>query len=213
MVTAGMLCKIYFILKFSLKLKSIMMIDPRKIGFDIDGVLADTMQLFIDILWDSFGINHISLADMTQYDLSECLDIEPEIISSVNQLIIDGNYSRSLKPIEGAAGVLRRLSAFGPIRLVTARPYPGPIADWIKELLPSEYHSVEITATGDFEGKLDILKSEDITYFVEDRLDTCFLLQGHDITPVLFVQPWNRQPHPFEEVNNWQQLEKLIEWH
>ncbi len=188
------------------------MIDPKKIGFDIDGVLANTMQLFLDILLQVHGINHISLTDMTQYELSMCLDIDPEIIAAVNRAIIDGDYPGRLKPIDGAARVLKRLSAYGPIRLVTARPFPGPITAWMAELLPPDRYAVEITATGGFENKIDILKAENINYFVEDRLDTCFLLQNHDITPVLFAQPWNRQPHPFEEVDNWHQLEGLIDW-
>jgi len=189
-----------------------MMVDPRKIGFDIDGVLADTMQLFLDILREVHGINHITLNDITRYELQACLDVDPEIISAANQSIIDGDYLGRLEPIDGAARVLQRLSAYGPIRLVTARPYPGPIKPWVDELLPPDQYTVEITATGGFDSKADILKTEKITYFVEDRLDTCFLLQNYDITPVLFAQPWNRQPHPFHEVVNWTQLEGLIDW-
>ena len=188
------------------------MIDPLKIGFDIDGVLANTMQLFLDILKEVHGINHITLDDITRYELEACLDIDPLIISAANQAIIDGSYSGRLDPMDGAARVLKRLGAYGPIRLVTARPYPGPIAAWMGELLPSDQYAVQITATGDFDSKADILKAEQIAYFVEDRLDTCFFLQNHDITPILFAQPWNRRPHPFEEVDNWTQLERLIDW-
>ena len=188
------------------------MIDPKKIGFDIDGVLADTMRLFLDILLEVYGINHITLNDITCYELQACLDVDPKIISAVNQSIIDGNYAGRLEPIEGAARVLKRLCAYGPIRLVTARPYPGPIKMWVEELLPPELYSVQITATGGFDSKADVLQTEKITYFVEDRLDTCFLLQNYDITPVLFSQPWNRQPHPFQEVADWAQLEGLIDW-
>ena len=189
-----------------------MLIDPRKIGFDIDGVLADTMQLFLDILLEVHGINHITLKDITRYELQLCLDVDPQIISAANQSIIDGNYRGRLEPMDGAARVLKRIGAYGPIRLVTARPYPGPIKPWVDRLLPPDQYAVEITTTGGFDSKADILIKEKIVYFVEDRLDTCFLLQNYDITPVLFVQPWNRQPHPFQEVADWKQLESLIDW-
>lgn len=36
------------------------MIDSRRLAFDIDGVVANTMQLFLDILNDVYGINHIT---------------------------------------------------------------------------------------------------------------------------------------------------------
>jgi uncharacterized protein len=189
-----------------------MRIDPQTIGFDIDGVLANTMQLFLDILLEVYGINHIGLNDITCYELEACLDIDPQIISTANQFIIDGGYPGRLAPLQGAARVLKRLGRYGPIRLVTARPYAGPIKPWIDGLLPPDRFEVEITTTGGFEAKVDILKAKDITCFVEDRLDTCFLLQERDITPVLFVQPWNRQPHPFQEVGDWAQLETLIDW-
>lgn len=188
------------------------MIDPRTIGFDIDGVLADTMQLFLKILLDVYGINHITLNDITCYELQACLDVDPEIISAANQSIIDGNYTGRLEPIDGAAGVLRRLGDYGPVRLVTARPYPGPIKAWVEDLLPPDRYSVEITTTGGFESKAQVLKKEKINHFVEDRLATCYLLQDCDITPILFAQPWNRRPHPFQEVVDWVQLERLIAW-
>jgi uncharacterized HAD superfamily protein len=188
------------------------MIDPLQIGFDIDGVLANTMQLFVDILDDVYGIGHVTLDQITKYELEACLDIDPQIISAANQSIIDGDYPGRLAPMHGAVAVLKRLSTYGPVRLVTARPYPGPIQAWVEELLPAERYPVQITATGSFESKAEILKAEKITCFVEDRLETCFLLQNHDITPVLFAQPWNRRPHPFDEVDTWDQLARMIDW-
>ena len=113
------------------------MIDPQQIAFDIDGVLADTMQLFVDILDNVYGIEHITVDQITQYELAACLDVDPRIISAANQSIIDGDYPGRLAPIHGAVEVLKRLSTYGPIRLVTARPYPGPIQAWVEELLPA----------------------------------------------------------------------------
>ena len=189
-----------------------MMIDPRKIGFDIDGVVANTMQLFLDILLDVYGINHVTLDDITRYDLQACLDVDPQIITAINQSINEGTYAGRLEPMEGAAGVLERLIAYGPIRLVTARPCPGPIGPWMAREFSLNGCPVKITATGGFDNKTEVLKAEEIDFFVEDRLETCFLLQDHDITPILFAQPWNRRPHPFREVADWKQLENLINW-
>jgi 5'(3')-deoxyribonucleotidase len=188
------------------------MIDPRTIGFDIDGVVANTMQLFLDILLEVYGINHIALNDINRYDLKSCLDLEPQVITAINQSINEGTYSGRLEPMEGAAGVLERLCAYGPIRLVTARPCPGPIEPWMAREFSLNGCPVKITATGGFDNKAEVLKAEEIDFFVEDRLETCFLLQDHDITPILFAQPWNREPHPFKEVADWKQLESLIDW-
>ena len=57
-----------------------------------------------------------------------------------------------------------------------------------------------------------MLLEKNITCFVEDRLDTCYRLQDAGIRPIVFKQPWNREPHPFVEVGSWKQLEDLIDF-
>ena len=188
------------------------MIHPAHLAFDIDGVVAHTMQLFLDILKTVYGVNHIAYNDITQYQLDACLDVDQGIISAATDRIIEGNYPCPLEPIDGAVPVLKRLLSYGPVRLVTARPYPGPMRDWFDTLFPGQKDQVQITATGSFEAKADVLQTMNIHYFVEDRLETCFSLQAAGITPVLFVQPWNRQPHPFLEVRSWSDLAAHIQW-
>lgn len=188
------------------------MIDPRRIGFDIDDVVADTMGLFLDIGRELYGVNHIRKEDMTCYHLHECLDLPPEIIDAIIGRIVEGDFPCRLSAIEGAHEVLERLSAFGPIRMVTARPLAGPIEAWMTQLLPPERCAVNITATGSFSAKADVLTAGNISHFVDDRLETCYLLEQNGIVPVLFAKPWNRQPHPFLEVSGWAELEKLIQF-
>ena len=47
---------------------------------------------------------------------------------------------------------------------------------------------------------------------MEDRLETCWRLQDAGIVPILFKQPWNREPHPFLQIEDWQELEGLIDF-
>ena len=189
------------------------MIDPTTIAFDIDGVIADTMRLFIDIARDEFHVNGVCYEDITCYNLVDCLDLDPDLINTVVARILDGDYRATLKPIAGAVEVLSRLgNGYGPILLVTARPHAGPIHDWMLELLPQAKASIEMIATGTSEAKTGILLDRKIRCFVEDRLETCFALQPTGITPVLFRQPWNRRPHPFLEVSSWKELEAIIDF-
>ncbi|RPH51997.1 MAG: haloacid dehalogenase [Desulfobacteraceae bacterium] len=188
------------------------MIDSASLAFDIDGVFADTMSLFIDIARDEYKINNINYEDIKCYYISECIDMKPEIISDIIVRILDGKHKAPLKPIDGSARVLRKLGRHGRLLFVTARPYPGLIIDWISETLRLDPASVEVIATGSFEAKADVLLDKKISYFVEDRLETCFALKEKGVTPVLFRQPWNRMEHPFVEVGNWQELEALIDF-
>jgi hypothetical protein len=189
------------------------MIDPSSLAFDIDGVFADTMTLFLDIAREEYNIDRVKYEDITSYTLEECIDMEPALIGTIIGKIMDGNHNVPLKPIAGAADVLTRLGRlYRPILFVTARTYAAPIYDWIQSVLPFDPSSIEVVATGSFEAKADVLLNKDIAYFVEDRLETCFPLQAAGVTPVLFKQPWNRKRHPFMEVGTWEELESLIEY-
>jgi uncharacterized protein len=193
--------------------REIQKIDPSSIAFDIDGVVADTMSLFIDIARDEFGIDKIRYEDITSYSLEECLDIEKETIAIIVQKLLDGNYSKPLRPIQDAPGVLSRLGKqSAPVLFITARPYPGPIVEWLMENLSLDMSGIEIVTTGSFDAKAEILLRRGITHFVEDRLETCHLIDEKGVVPILFRQPWNRSNDRFFEVGAWRELEKLIQF-
>ena len=188
-----------------------MMIDPASVAFDIDGVVADTMTLFLDIARQEHDINSITYADITCYNLADCLDIDPKTIDAVVTRILDGKYTATLNPIAGAPDVLFQLaSRFGPVVFVTARPYAGPLENWINHSLHLDPALIEIVTTGSHEAKASILQQRQIQNFVDDRLDTCFLLEAAGIRPILFKQPWNREPHSFFEVGSWSEIKKLL---
>ncbi|NVM57705.1 MAG: haloacid dehalogenase [Desulfobacterales bacterium] len=189
------------------------MIAPGNIAFDIDGVFANTMALFLEIARKDYGINRIKYEDITQYFLEECLDIEPEVIRVIINRILEEDFDGELKPVEGAVEVLSEIARKGPLLFVTARPKLSPIKAWVEKMLPQQASRIEVIATGTFEGKVDMLKVRGLQYFVEDCLEICFMLGEHGIIPILFNQPWNRSPHPFHEVSTWAEIRALIDFH
>jgi len=66
------------------------MIDPTRVAFDIDGVIADTMSLFLDIVHEDFNIEGIGYGDITCYQLADCLDLDLAIIDAAIAKILDG---------------------------------------------------------------------------------------------------------------------------
>ncbi len=188
-----------------------MKINPSVLAFDIDGVVADTMRLFLSIAASEYGINTARYEDIVDYDLRKCLSISDEVMMAVIIKIMDGDFSAPLNPISDAPRVLNHLNRrHRPTLFVTARPEKAHISQWLCETLKLGSEAIEVVATGSFEGKKEILEDRNIHYFVEDRLETCFLLAEAGITPIVFKQPWNRKPHPFEEVGGWQEIESLI---
>ena len=189
------------------------MINPASLAFDIDGVVADTMSLFLDIVRDVHNINSIRYEDIYCYNVVECTGLDQEIVDSAVERLLNGNYSAILEPMQGAADVLNRIERHhSPLLFVTARPYLGPIRDWLLELLSLEPQSVDVITTGSHENKTEVLLGRNITCFVEDRLDTCDLISDAGILPILYKQPWNRFAHPYREVDSWKELEALIDF-
>lgn len=187
------------------------MIDPVDVAFDVDGVIADTMSLFLDIAREEFQVEGIRAEDMTCYILEECLDLDPAVIYAILDRILSGNYSGTLKPIDGSPAVLTRIARYrNPLLFVTARKESQLIEQWLQQVLPLDRESIQVEATGTFDGKAAVLLDHGVRYFVEDRLETCFQLRNVGIEPVLFSQPWNREDHPFIEVRSWKELEGLF---
>lgn len=189
------------------------LIDPKRVAFDIDGVVADTMRLFLDIAQSRHGIDHIAYEDITCYHLDECLEIDGPVLTDVITCLLEGRYQSVLSPIDDAPQVLHRMARdHAPLFFVTARPDAQLMQRWFSETLALAPAQFEIVATGAYEAKRDVLLDRGVTHFVEDRLETCFFLQEEGISPVVFKQPWNRVPHPFTEVSTWQELSALIDW-
>lgn len=186
-------------------------LSPATTAFDVDGVVADTMRLFIDIAQGSFAIDHLRYEDITTYHLDQCLDLDPEIIEAIIRQILDGSHASPLRPISGCGQALARFGRDGEmVRFVTARPNEEVIRAWLEATLPLEAAQIEVVATGSFEAKTEVLKTRGIRVFVEDRLETCFLLSREGIAPIVFKQPWNRSPHPFREVSSWEEIASLM---
>jgi hypothetical protein len=186
-------------------------IDPAAVAFDIDGVFADTMRLFVRIVREDFRHAGLRYEDITSYALDECLDLTPEVLSGAIARILDGTHRQALQPMEGAPEVVCRMSrACGPVLFVTARPDKDFIEPWIAGVLPPGHNGVQVVATGDFDAKLEVLVAHGKQVFVEDRLETCFALARDGITPIVYRQPWNRRAHPFIEVGSWIELAGLM---
>ena len=188
-------------------------IDPSRLAFDIDGVVADTMQVFLRLARDRYGIEGLSMEDLRCYNLYECLDLDRTVLDDLICLTLDDENTLTVPPMAGAPKVLTELAGHGPLRFVTARIWPESITQWLEQTLPDVApERIQVIATGAPEAKLRILKDMDVRFFVEDRVETCRFLSGQGIQPLLFDQPGNRglPEEEFPRICNWDELRQWV---
>lgn len=182
-----------------------------RVAFDIDGVFGNVMDLFIRLARELYEIETIRYEDITRYYLYDCLDVDPQIIDHLIAQIIDYPHALRMVPFEQAVPVLSRYGREHPLTFVTARNKAEPVTEWVRRSLPEvDADRIRVIATGDHQRKLEVLQNLGIRYFVDDHLDTCHLLYRHDILPIVFDQPWNREPHPYPRVSGWKELEPWL---
>ena len=185
---------------------------PRELAFDVDGVFADTFKIFVETAREQYGIR-VEYEDITEYDFRQVIDIDEKTSDEIIQRILYNPLEIGIRPILGSVDVLTRLARMGPILFVTARPEGDSIREWIHQYLKGgDISAIHIEATSTHEDKIPVLLKHGIRYFIEDRLETCYLLEKTSVTPIVFDQPWNRKPHPFQKVKSWHEIEALIQW-
>jgi len=185
-------------------------INPALIGFDIDGVVADTGGAFIRIANEEYGINSISLDDITSFEVIDCLDVDQGIIDEIFIRLLDDPLTAGLQPMEDAIPVLHRFADEAPLTFITARPHEKPIARWLKHYLqPATFEKIRLVAMGVHDNKTAYIKDLGLKYFVDDRLQTCRMLANEGITPLVYNQPWNKNGHDLPTVNDWQAIHSL----
>jgi len=188
-------------------------IDPSEIAFDIDGVVADTMAVFVQLARERYGLTALTKEDLRHYDLHLCLDVDSTIVDDLICLTLDDEHTEIIPAEPQAPEVLTELARHGPLRFVTARIRPESIIRWLHKILPDvPRENIHVIATGAPEAKLEILRKLHVRYFLEDRLETCRLLAQDGIRPLLFDQPWNRvnSSSMFPRIENWRQFRPWV---
>lgn len=189
----------------------IMRVEPGSIGFDIDGVVADTTEAFIRVLDQKYGISGITAADIVEFDVCQCLDINPEIVEGAFAVLLTDPIAAEMRPLPGAVSVLQRLGRQAPLTFITARPQRQPIADWLSHILGREtFQHCNLIAMGDHDDKARHIRKAGLDYFIDDRYETCVELETQaDITPLVFTQPWNEGRHQLPSVSSWLEIAEL----
>jgi len=187
-----------------------MRIHPGQLGFDVDGVVADTAEAFIRLARDDYSII-VHPEEITDFMVEDCLPIPVKTINEIFARLLNDPLEADLRPTAGAMAVLKKLAQEAPLTLITARPNPAPISAWLERHLGRKaFQTTRLVATGDHDGKAAHIRALGLNFFIDDRHLTCNQLASEkDITPIVYSQPWNRGRHLLSSVENWADIRKL----
>lgn len=189
-------------------------IHPSHIGFDIDGVVADTSGAFIRMARDVYGFDEIDHGEITTYMFEECLDIDKDKVDKIFSGLLTHPLDCGLEPMPNAINVLNELAETAPLTFITARPDGKPIEDWLRTFLsPEAARAMRLIAMGEHDGKAIHIKKMGLQYFIDDRAETCIRLAEEGLSPIVFKQPWNSGRHRLPEVDNWTAVHELCAIH
>ncbi|MEW6427974.1 MAG: hypothetical protein AB1568_08065 [Thermodesulfobacteriota bacterium] len=180
------------------------MIPPSSLGFDIDGVIANTAEAFLRIAAGEYGLTGLTLEDIREFEVENCIDADPAVISEIFERLMVDPVGEGIRPMPYAVTVLDELARAAPVTLITARPLRRPIESWLcRNLTPRTTANMRLTATGEHDGKGRFIKNLGLHFFVDDRAETCNALAMQGVTAIVYDQPWNRGRHRLSSVDSW----------
>ncbi len=188
-----------------------MNIPIHEIGFDFDGVIADTAEAFIRIACIEYNYCSFTSADITNFELEDCLDIPRELVEKIFTDILIDSIGTELQPMPGAMEALEQFTRVSPVTIITARSLQRPVFDWLDRFLArTARKKIRVVVTGDHNDKVRHIHQHGLKYFIDDRAETCKMLAMENITPFVFTQPWNRDRHNLQTVASWDEIRALV---
>ena len=186
-------------------------INGHEIGFDLDGVIADTGEAFLRLACEEFDYCSFTLEDITSFQVEDCIDIPTELVEQIFHAILKDSLGTGLIPMSGAVEVITEMADRDPVTIITARPLERPVSDWLDHFFPARTcRQIKLVAMGDHDDKTRYIKEHNLRYFVDDRMETCLQLSETEITPILYNQPWNQRNNKLQSVSSWQEIKELL---
>jgi uncharacterized protein len=181
----------------------------KRFGIDIDGTVTSPESLLPHIN-DYFKLN-LTLNDITQYELTEVLDVSPEVF---------GTWFKKAEPLiyrqsplaSGAKKILDDWKEYHELFFISARP--SELLQLTKEWFEAKdlmYHHIELIGS---HNKIAAARKHGVDIFFEDKHDNAVMInEDLNIPVILFNTPYNQKPIPegVIRVNDWSEANQWVQ--
>ncbi len=153
----------------------------NKYGLDVDGVLANFIQAFINKCCEE-GV--ACPKDWTQ--IKAWMFVDPKDFDYIwGKIALDENFWLSLPVLENSKKSITKLPP--PSAYVTHRPVPSAVTkQW---LLNNGFPEAKVISVAEPENKVLQLKMNKISLFVDDRVSSCRYFNDNGINCLLYSSP------------------------
>lgn len=159
-----------------------------KIGFDIDGVLADFVSALLQRYEEKTG-RHFNNEDVTEYWLWKAMGVSEEDLWEINNEMMTSGHPFSVYEDGRAAWNTAKREVAIP-HIITSRDtrYRAPTARW---LVSNAFFPATLFMGADDKGKA--CRGLGVTHFIEDSPDNAVALADAGIRVCLVPRPWTAQ--------------------
>jgi 5'(3')-deoxyribonucleotidase len=188
---------------------------PRKLRLllDVDGVIADFPQYYLDVVQAKFGVAH-SVESITQWNIGEAIGLHPDRRDIVREALQEPGVAMSLRAYPKSIKAVRKLQKMTDVFFVTS-PLGSPTWPYDRERwLKAHLHMGEdprVTHTHD-----KYICNGDL--FIDDKMEHIKAWKKHNPLghAVLWAQPWNKTwtmsgPTPDIRTNDWNYVLDWVE--
>ncbi len=163
----------------------------KNIGVDIDGVIVDTVRVYLGYLEELCGKTFVP-EQVTSYFFEDCIEVTPQQASLAMEKMIGDCIWEDIPFYEGALESLMKIGEKHNLYIVTSRP-PKAVSATRKWISDCSIPAKEVVFT-DMQSKLLPLEKKKINldYFIEDRWEFASEIAGSGTTVFLVDQPWNK---------------------
>jgi len=178
-------------------------------AFDLDGVIADSLQAYLDYFDERFGIR-LTKSKITKWRLDKISGLNAQKVLGTFEVVF--NDPDRIVPMSGSIECLKKYyEIVGNIPIISHRFGKNGVAGarkWLNKYLKGKY--TLIIASPD--EKVEIVKKRKYFGLVEDNPDTAFRVAESGFLSIIFHTPYNQfMKHPnIIRVYDWVGLGMLL---
>lgn len=179
------------------------------VAFDLDGVVADSLQAYLDYFDEKFGIR-LPKSKVTKWRLDKVSGLNMQKILGTFEVVF-GDPNR-VAPIPGSIECLEKYyKTVGKVPIISHRFGKNGVKGarrWLNKHLKNKYTLI----ISDPEKKIEIMKKKKYFGLVEDNPTTALKVAEAGFLSIIFHAPYNQSvKHPnIIRVYNWSGLEMLL---